>query len=390
MSASPASQVDPRQISMIKSIFTAEEESKHITGHSKTSPEPTHTGVFEFPAVFPERGSQSQSDYNSCCLTPGTPISISSSSADEDLTVSPPDSPRTNDRGVKRGKPASISISSSSADEDLTVPQPESPRTNDRAVKRCKAASVKATGKDKMQRIMSDNAKAVHTSNLPQPYILNTEELILQMQSEYTGKGYNLRTFLEFMSAEVSVCPLDTTKALSNWGFLPKNVFAQRLKRYADHNDRPANKAWGKVASTLFGIFAAIVWPNRSKHMKPKRRHYYGMKLLHFASNESDTSLASPPSTPSTTSWGSQSTTTTPSLTQPIRTVSFAERRRKTLKKMGFQPYYDVLQNPQTYVVRVFLPLVSPKEIQKVQIDSNLAQKSLSISGYRETLSART
>ena len=101
MSASPASQLDSREVSTVKNIFTAEEESKHLTGQSKTTPEPTHTEVFDFPADSPERGSQSQSDDNSCCLTPGTPISISSSSADEDPKVSLPDSPHTNGRVLK-------------------------------------------------------------------------------------------------------------------------------------------------------------------------------------------------------------------------------------------------------------------------------------------------
>ena len=245
------------------------------------------------------------------------------------------------------------------------------------------AVSLKATSKATMKRIISDNAKTVHTSNLPQSYIVNTEELLQQMQGKYTGRGYNLRTFLEFMSAEVSVCPSDTVKALNSWGFPPKNQFAQCLKRYAERNDKPGNKAWGKVASTLFGIFAATVWPNKSGQIKPKGRHYYGMKLLDVVPNESntDTKLDSPPSTPSTTSWGSQSTTTTSSRTMQRRALPSVKRRRKTLKKTEFQPYYDVLQNPQTYVVRVFLPLVTPKEIKKVQIDSNLAQKSLSISG---------
>lgn len=49
--------------------------------------------------------------------------------------------------------------------------------------------------------------------------------------------------------------------------------------------------------------------------------------------------------------------------------------------KMQFQPYYDILENGDCYVIRIFTPAMAPQDANKLQIKANLAQKYVSVTG---------
>ena len=440
VSVSHASSLVSSKVSQLNSIFA----TPRLATESPSSADVMQDN-FHFPSSEDSEGS-------SGILTPGTPISLSSNSYDaveEDTD---------NDQTRKTGRPATSAPKSYPAKtktrdpeeteaEDLEQPtkkvklstsdhqyslrhkkrsqpkvatEPKTPKKKKKKKKKRKAPfnkqinplSVKSTSKSSMQRLLRENADITRKAALLEPYLVDIEVLTPLMLDKYTGNDANVPIFLQFLVEEVEICPLDVTKVLKSWGNPKQADFASRLARFALESEAgDLNKTWGKVASTLFNIFASIAWPHKSKSIKPLWRCFYGVRFR-FQRLPDGLSAPTTPSTPSTASWDSGTSTSLRSRTASWDSGTSAKPRvkhrsltssrvsqnstsyrphfsshtasyplKKAARQNVFIPYYDVLQNEHTYVVRIFLPLVTPQEMKSIKIDSNLSRKTLNISG---------
>jgi hypothetical protein len=419
VSVSHASSLVASKVSQLKTIFA----TPSLTAESRPSSADV-MATYHFPSSEDSEGS-------SGILTPGTPISLSSNSYDAEEVDTKTRYPEETEADDLEQPTKKVKLSTPDSQNSLRHRQrrkpkvapdhPKTPKKKKKKKKKRKALSnkqinplsVKSTSKSSMQRLMRENADISRKAALPEPYLVNIEALTPLMLYKYTGNDANVPIFLQFLNEEVEICPLDVSKVLKSWGSPKQADFASRLARFAFESEAgDLNKAWGKVASTLFNIFASIAWPNKSKSIKPLWRCFYGVRFR-FPRLPDGLSTPTTPSTPSTASWDSKSSTSLRSRTAswdsgtstthrvkhrssltssrasqnstPYRSHFSSHTASYPLKKAAmrnvFIPYYDVLQNEDTYVVRIFLPLVTPQEMKSIKIDSNLSRKTLNISG---------
>ena len=258
-----------------------------------------------------------------------------------------------------------------------TVVQSKSPPSE--ATER--AASVRSTSSTKLKQIVGSAVKETNTTTTSK-YLVDPVVLLPQLKQVYTGHQDRIDVFLSFMSDEVEVCPHDNVKRLTNWGTPTNAEISTQLCVYAQKYGKASIsrvKSWGKTTGSLFEAFASIVWPNRSKFVKTKRRCLYGIRLKQqdlggSPSNTLQTSSHTPtfPRRVSLGSVSSQSSSEPKTLPPGIKN----NRRRDK-----FTPYYDILENNQCYVIRVVLPLLDEADAQGITFDCNFAQKRLNISG---------
>ena len=220
--------------------------------------------------------------------------------------------------------------------------------------------SVNATSAKKLKMVLEINAAKTGPNTALSPLQIDVTQLLPKFK-EYTGTREKLMFFLEFIRTEVEVCPIDNARSLKLWGQPRQTSFVNRIQRAANNSDDPfvANvHSWGKTISALFQIFAKAVWPLRGQSVKTKYRCLYGLRLKDESESDNEEE--------DNRRWSMGSTSSSSS------TQSYSKT---------FKPTHDILQNGYCYIVRIILPLMNPGDAKRISVESNLAQKLLSVSG---------
>ena len=255
------------------------------------------------------------------------------------------------------------------------------------------AQSVRTVSRDKaiyeLRRTYSS------TEHSEQPYDLQKE---LSSITTTLKKQYNVKpdqktkvdTFLQFILLTTEICPKDNIKKIQSWGKVKQSTFAEHLGHFA--SQRNLNyPSWGKTVNVLLTSLAQQIWPKSAQNIIgkiKKNRSWYGLRFKTF--NGYNDSFSTPTSDRDrhSDSDSPQSLSSTPVSTSGSSESSYSPATpfsthltRTRHSKMQFQPYYDILENGDCYVVRIFTPAMAPQDANKLQITSNLAQKYVSVTG---------
>ena len=276
------------------------------------------------------------------------------------------------------------------------------------------AKSVHSMTKEQVVRTLRNTAASCRKSKL-KPYDLQPEIFTFTkaLRDQYTAKQAREKVdiFLQFLLLRTEICPTDRVKDIQQWGRIKQSSFADMLGHFASQRDLKCT-SWGKTVSRLFEFFAQTIWPKTTKkdNVIKKARCLYGLRLtdcsgsdiVHEANrdrfistrstrgsgyNTPDISLSSPGSSSSISTPDSRSSDYSPYSTPVHRagnsmTFSYPTRPSKSRRsQMHFEPFYDILENGECYVVRIFTPVMAPDAAGKLQIKTNLAEKKLTITG---------
>ena len=183
----------------------------------------------------------------------------------------------------------------------------------------------------------------------------------------------------------MEICPRDHTNKLQAWGRVKQSTFAEQLGYFASQRN-VLSQAWGKTVDRLLTLLTQKIWPRTAKNRKniKKNRFWYGFRFngyddvtadrdrhidINSPQSLSSTPVSTPGSSDSGTSLASPFRFPSPRIVTPFRTPL----TRASRSKMQFQTYYDILENVDCYVVRIFTPAMTPQDANKLQITSNLA-----------------
>jgi hypothetical protein len=183
---------------------------------------------------------------------------------------------------------------------------------------------------------------------------------------------------LDFMASEhVDICPNDNAKAITNWGSAKQARLVKLVASFAqtmavDSTISPVAN-WGKTVSRLYTIFATIVWPKSAPDIAQKYRCCAGIRI-NVTSEDHNTEADHP---------------NTNDLKSPMQGKTIESRlsfrtpspRTSSRSKKMFSPFFDILENGSTYVVRIILPLMDPQQARRIKFESNFTQKCLRVSG---------
>ena len=234
------------------------------------------------------------------------------------------------------------------------------------------AQSPRTMTKQQMKHILTD-AK----NNTMIPYEIQEHKFISPLNAEFKGDTKKIPVLLQFLSSEMEVCPLDNTKDLREWGMPDRAQVSNRLDAFSRvHCSDLSVKSWGKSLQRLFNEFAKVMWPKKHDKVKLKSRHLFGLRFKNPNPRDTPGSATSRSTDGSSSIQSPFSSASTSPFTTPSPRTSKSRRYTN-----AFVPYFDILQNSNCYVVRIFTPLMKPDDAKNIKFHSNLAQKSLQVCG---------
>ena len=245
----------------------------------------------------------------------------------------------------------------------------------------CHTPSPRSATRAHLKAILEQSLTA---GDLVEPYAVDVEKLLHHKAwKAYTPgsasvRQSKIRFFLDFMASEhVDICPSDNAKAITNWGSPKQARLVKLVASFAqtmafDSTISPVTH-WGKTVSRLYTIFATIVWPRSAPDIVQQYRCCAGIRI-NVTSEDHNTEADLQNSNDSKSPMQGKTTESRLSFRTPSPRTS--SRSKKT-----FSPFFDILENGSTYVVRIILPLMDPLQAKRIKFESNFTQKCLRVSG---------
>ena len=278
-----------------------------------------------------------------------------------------------------------------------TTPTPTRTGRKSRQSQATNAQSVRTVSRERVVHELRRTYSS--TQNSEKPYDLKRElsSFAEALRADYTAKQAHAKVdlFLQFILLTTEICPRDHTSKIRGWGRMKQATFAEQLGYFASQRN-VTSQAWGKTVDRLLTLLAQKIWPRTAKDRTniKKNRSWYGFRFngygdvssiptadhdRHIDINSPQSLSSTPVSTPGSSDSGCS--LASPFTSPRIMTPFFTPLTRTSRSKMQFQPYYDILENGDCYVVRIFTPAMTPQDANKLQITSNLAQKYVSVTG---------